>query len=72
MPKKAAKKNIKRTKKIIKPIVVMKCKNHEDYRAIYPPRVDCLICWKIYATSLALKVKAYKIKLRELKNVKRR
>lgn len=72
MPKKVARKCTKRNKKIIAPIVIMACRNHKDYKAIYPPKTDCLICWKIYATNLQLKVKMLKVALKELKNAKRR
>lgn len=24
------------------------CKDHPDYKAIYPPRVECKVCWKIW------------------------
>ena len=26
----------------------MKCKKHPKYKGIYPPRVNCKQCWKIY------------------------
>ena len=62
---KKAKKGIKLTKKVA-PIVIMVCKEHENYKAIYPPKTDCLVCWKIYATRMCLTVKALKIELKEL------
>lgn len=37
--------------------IQMKCEEHPKYKAIYPPKVACLICWKIYATKLQLKLK---------------
>ena len=52
--------------------ILMTCEDHKDYKAIYPPKVNCLICWKIYATRLRLQVKALKITLKELKNVRRK
>ena len=72
MVKKKVKKRTKPTKKATIPIVIIVCKDHEDYRAIYPPKTDCLVCWKIYATRMRLMVKTLKIELKELKNVKRR
>ena len=62
----------KPTKEAAIPIVIMVCKDHEDYQAIYPPKTSCLVCWKIYATRMRLMVKALKIELKELKNAKRR
>ena len=72
MVKKKIKKKTKPTKKVIAPIVMMVCKDHEDYRAVYSPKEDCLVCWKIYATRMHLIVKELKIKLKELKNARRR
>lgn len=69
---KKMKKKTKPTKKVIAPIVMMVCKDHEDYRAVYSPKEDCLVCWKIYATRMAIKVAVLKTKLKELKNARRR
>ena len=69
MLKKSSKSRKKKTKS--KAIIVMVCKDHEDYRAIYPPKRDCLICWKIYATRMRLIVKELKIVLKELKDARR-
>lgn len=35
----------------------MKCEEHPKYKVVYPPKDDCLICWKMYATKLLLKLK---------------
>lgn len=65
------KKRSKSTKKVIAPVVIMVCEDHKNYKATYPPGTDCLVCWKIYATRMCLEVKRLKMKLKELKNVKR-
>ena len=52
-------------------IVIILCEKHESYRAVYPPKTDCLICWKIYATRMHSKVKTLKIILKELKSAGR-
>jgi len=71
MLKKTSKNRKKKTKQK-RAIVLMVCKDHEDYRAIYPPKHECLICWKIYATRMRLMVKELKIVLKELSNARRR
>jgi len=42
--------------------IQMKCEEHPKYKAVYPPKGECLICWKIYATKLQLKLKALQSK----------
>ena len=42
MSKKTPKKKTRQSKNTSTD-VVMVCKNHEDYRAIYPPKTDCLV-----------------------------
>ncbi|KKN06482.1 hypothetical protein LCGC14_1076740 [marine sediment metagenome] len=66
---KKSRKKIKLTKKVI---VLMICKKHEEYKATYPPKLDCLVCWKIYATRMQRSNMVLKIKLKELKNAWRR
>lgn len=67
-----AKKSVKRrSKNSTAPIVMMVCEDHKNYRAIYPPKTDCVVCWKIYATRMRLIVKALKMELKELKNARR-
>jgi len=33
------------------------CGNHPKYKGVSTPKVDCITCWKIYATNLKLKLK---------------
>lgn len=47
----------------------MTCETHENYKATYAPKTDCLVCWKIYATRMSLIIKALKIELKELKEL---
>lgn len=68
---KQKKKTLRRNKPAKKTQVLMVCKDHESYKAIYPPKNDCISCWKIYATRMRLVNKALKIELKELKNARR-
>lgn len=52
--------------------VILTCKDHDGYKAIYPPKTDCIACWKIYSTRMRLANKVLKIELTELKNARRR
>lgn len=63
---------IKRKNKLSKKSTVsMTCKDHVTYNAIYPPKTDCIVCWKIYATRMRLNNKILKVALKELRNVRR-
>jgi len=42
--------------------VQLKCADHPKYKATYPPRVECITCWKIYATKLRKKLSEQKAK----------
>lgn len=64
--------NRKKGKLPKKTIVLMVCKDHKIYNATYPPKIDCIVCWKIYATSMLLINKALRRKLKELKNAQKR
>jgi len=44
------------------------CDKHTTYDAIYPPKVDCIVCWKLYATRLKQVNKKLRKTLKELKN----
>lgn len=57
----------KTNKKSSAPLVAMVCKDHEDYRGSYPPKTDCLVCWKIYAARLRFTVKMLKNDLERLR-----
>lgn len=61
----------KRVMRSLSSKVTIGCKDHEDYRAIHPPKEDCLVCWKIYATRMRFMVRNLKVKLKELKDVRR-
>ncbi len=68
-----AKKNMKRTKSVNKKVVlIMICKDHESYRPVCPPKIDCLVCWKIYVSRMCFIIQELKTDLKELKNVRRR
>ena len=54
-----------------KAIIAVVCEDHRDYGAIYPPKNDCIICWKIYATRMKLANKELRKKLKGLKNVRK-
>ena len=60
-------KKTKSSKKVIAPIVVMVCKDHPNYRAVYPPKTDCIICWKIYTTRMKSIIKDLKVEIKTLK-----
>ena len=68
MSRKAVRKTKKQPKKV-NSIVIMVCKTHKKYKATYPPKTDCLVCWKIYATRMRRIVKTLKIELKELKEL---
>ena len=72
MIKKKKKKVSKKSGKKIASIVTLVCKDHEEYKAVYPPKTDCLVCWKIYANRMRRMVKLIKIELMELRNAQRR
>ena len=54
-----------------KAIIVVVCEDHREYEAIYPPKNDCIICWKIYATRMKLANRKLRKKLKELKNARK-
>lgn len=48
--------------------IQMQCEDHPKYKGIYSPKDDCLICWKIFATRLNLKLKELQQKYDVLNN----
>ena len=42
------------------PKVELKCIDHPKYAGTRIPRVECIVCWKIYAANLRIKLKAVK------------
>jgi hypothetical protein len=71
MAKKIQKIKKKFKKSTIAHDVTVVCEMHPDYKAVYPPKEDCIVCWKIYASRMHLMVKLLKITLKELKNAQR-
>lgn len=65
------KKMVAKKKRSKKTSISMKCKDHVNYNAIYPPKTDCIVCWKIYATNMRIKNKELKVELKRLKDAKR-
>ena len=43
-----------------KPKVKLVCGDHPKYKAIHPPKAECLVCWKIYSIGLRQKLKNLK------------
>jgi len=50
------------------PVVIMMCTSHKKYKAIYPPKTGCIVCWKIYATRMSQMNVELKAKVKELEN----
>ena len=55
-------------KKKTTPIVILMCKDHKKYKAVHPPKTDCIVCWEIYATRLYQLNKQLKKEVKELKH----
>ena len=39
------------------PKVTINCSVHPEYKGLREPKTECIICWKIYASRLRIKMK---------------
>ncbi len=45
--------------------IITLCKTHKKYKPDHPPKIDCLTCWKIYATHKQIVAAILKLRLKE-------
>lgn len=58
-------------KKKVKTIIISMCDKHTEYTTVYPPKTNCIVCWKLYATRLKQVNMQLRKDIKELKNAKK-